>query len=99
MEPGTSVDFGFSDDKGRRLGFQAGPVQYHKGFTGTCRETGETFVSEPHYYVNTHATRGGKRFGASTRALEAATPEELPALIQARMEACRKRYAKKFAAK
>jgi hypothetical protein len=95
-------DFGFTDQKGRKVGFfwkiksvtielmQEG-AEGHSGYT---RDIGApTF----YYEVKGSPTRDGVPYGASSRANEAATLDEARKVVARRIAQSRKRDAKKFA--
>ena len=95
-----STAFDLVDGKGRQLGFC-----WHIEKLTTRPETEEERTSGWGGYIfedtdtvrfigRTHATRNGKRFGASVPGIEGKTIEEVRQGVVARATSCEKRYAK-----
>jgi len=95
----TVVDFGFVDQKGRKVGYRcifqkitmtALPADARSGY---CLRDG---LNPEHFQVTTSPTRNGEGYGPAFNRFAANTLEECKAVAAKRTEAARKSNLKKF---
>ena len=99
----NEIDFGFADDKGRATGYafsvlktEAFLVDQNQDSYSWCNSLSRAGT----YYIGKGSpTRAGKPFGPSFNYKYFDTAEDAAAWGAKQAEDCRKRYARKFAAK
>jgi hypothetical protein len=92
------VEFGFSDDKGRRLGVLVSTLVATYTEKPEDAQGGWTQAPGTYFVANVQTTRNGQCFGAGQCNKEFATVAERDAFVARRIEEARARYAKKFGA-
>ncbi len=88
-------DFGFTDQKGRAVGLRIERAEVE--FYPSGSSYGYTRAPGHYFRADGHATRAGKKYGASQDYKYFATAAERDVWIAKRIEDCRKAYARKFA--
>lgn len=96
----TTGDFGVSDDKGRKLGYEAhlysGTSQSEKPDQKWAASRCLPFPDNNFFAVFVQQTRDGKRFGSSQRYEFAVTRQAAEALIAAKIARAQKVNTKKW---
>jgi hypothetical protein len=97
-EASHHFDFGVVDERGRKVGYHIRAFRVDsEPTTERCGHVYEDADPVSEYRVWCHVTRNGANYGASNGSIDEATLEAAMLKAYDKLDACKKRYVKKYA--